>query len=130
MPPIFWLSVCQISTMGALLFFGGQLNIVFVAVVFFLVTLGVLLLFGKKNPLWPYRKDVLRLSWQTFGIMWVVATLAYCIWFFQFPQKFAFSASKLVVIAPSVSLAPAFMGLFLTLCAGDTVLFLLGRDSS
>ena len=128
MPPIVWLSVCQISTMSALIYW-GQLNIVLHAALFFIVTVGVLLYRGKQTIDWPYRADVLRLAAQTFGIMWVVSTCAYCVWFFQYPEKFAFSAPKLMVIAPCVSLAPALMGLFLTLCAGDTVLFILDRDS-
>ena len=129
----FWrISLLQVSSVMSILglqyWIWESISVVFPLILLFLVTLSAFYFGAQKD--WPQRSDVLALVPRLAVSMWFFSTLAYIVAFYLMPDQFSFSSSMLPLLAPTVSLAPGFATLILTLCAGDASLFMLERDTS
>ena|GEM_PF-3906792 len=125
-------SLCMIlSQVGAIFLVSwilGSVGIISTTISMFVSAVLCFCGLGYSRTDWPVRTDILRLSRNMFVSMWVLGVLMYTICFFIFPEAFDFETEKLWLIAPFVGLAPGFISLIMTLCAGDTALLILGRE--
>ena len=125
---LFLMSLCQIFVISCVILFFESMSLLAHATGIFVVSVACFCFLGRDSDSWPHRTDIWALSRKIFGVMWLVSGVGYCVWFLHSPHLFDFSFSRLFVIAPLVALAPAFLSLILTLCAGDTALLILGRE--
>jgi hypothetical protein len=122
------MTIAQIAVVCSIVYLFDSMNVIAHAVGIFIVSIFCFCILGKDEKYWPLRQDIWAMARSLFVVMWFAGVVGYCGWYFSSPHLFDFSSTRLCIIAPLVSLAPAFLSLILTLCAGDTALLILGRE--
>ena len=105
-------------------------SIIFVATGIFVGSLGCFCLLGRQRSTWPRRQDIWSVSRWTSVCVWIGSIIGYSVYFFSHPESFSFSPYQLWFLAPLISLAPEIISVVLTMCAGDTAMFILGTEES
>ena len=130
MIPVICMTLTQFIVFAMIVGVLQSSSIIFVAAGIFAGSLLCFCLLGRKFPHWPRRQDVWSVARWTGMWVWMGAIIGYSIYFFSHPESFSFSSHQLWFIAPLISLAPTIISVVLTMCAGDTALFILDKESS
>ena len=128
MIPVICMTLTQLIVFAVIVGVLQSSSIIFVSVGIFVGSLLCFCLLGRSTSHWPRRQDVWSVARWTCIWIWTASVIGYGFYFFSFPDAFSFSAQQLWFIAPMISLAPAIISLILTMCAGDSALFILGRE--
>lgn len=128
--PLLCMMLTQFVIFGIVLGVLHSSSIVLLSVSIFVGAFVCFCVLGGRLHNWPRRKDVWFVSRWMFVFSWFASLIAYCSYFFIYPQSFSFSSSQLWFIAPCISFAPAIVSVILTMCAGDAALMMLGHEES
>ena len=105
-------------------------SILLLSIALFVGSLGCFGFLSRSRSQWPVRNDIWFVARWMFVFIWFFSLIGYSLFFFAYPQNFAFPSSKLWFVAPIISVAPAIMSTVLTMCAGDTMIFILKEEDS
>ena len=130
MAPVICMTATQMLVFFAIFGLLGSNSVLFVAICIFIGSLVCFCILGHQSKMSFGRRDIWVVARWTCLWVWFGSILGYSFYFRAYPHEFSFSASQLWFIAPLISLAPALMSIILTMCAGDTALFILGKEDS
>jgi len=128
MIPVIVMTLTQVVVFFVIVGILHSSSIIFLAFSIFVGSLACFCVLGRKKSDWPCRQDVWSVARWTCMWIWIGSIVGYSLYFFSYPQSFSFSSGQLWFIAPLISFAPALMSIILTMCAGDTALFILQED--
>lgn len=128
MIPVICMTLTQFIIFAVIVGVFQSRSIILVATGIFVGSLGCFCLLGRQRSQWLCRQDVWSVSRWTSVWVWGGSIAGYSVYFFSYPESFSFSSHQLWFIAPLISLAPAIISIVLTMCAGDTALFILDKE--
>jgi len=127
MVPVLYMTLTQIVVFSVVIGVLQSSSIILLAACIFIGSLVCFCLMGRSGKV-PCRQDVWFISRWTCAGVWLGSVIGYSLSFFLSPQSFSFSVNQLWFIAPLISFAPALMSVTLTMCAGDTALFIFEKE--
>ena len=128
MIPVIYMTLVQIVIFGVVVGIVRSSSIIFLSGCIFIGSLTCFMFLGRFSGEFPSRKTVWFTARWTCVMIWFGSLVGYSLYYFTFPQSFSFSKGQLFFIAPLISFAPALMSIILTMCAGDTALFIHQKD--
>ena len=128
MTSVLYMTATQIIVFWIMFALLQSSSIILLALCLFVGSFGCFCLLGRqlRKPL--CRQDVWSIARWTCVWVWLGSITGYSVYFFSNPQSFSFTARQLWFVAPLISFAPALMSIILTMCAGDTALFILEKE--
>ena len=128
MGPVLYMILTQIAVFSVVIGVLQSSSIILLAACLFIGSLACFCWMGRRSGKVPCRQDVWFISrWTCVGV-WLGSVIGYSLSFFLSPQSFSFSINQLWFVAPLISFAPALMSVILTMCAGDTALFIFEKE--
>ncbi|MAA78002.1 MAG: hypothetical protein CL916_01985 [Deltaproteobacteria bacterium] len=128
MVPVTYMTVTQVVVFLVVIVFLQSSSIIFLASCLFISSVTCFCLMGYRSETWFCRQDVWFVARWTCVWVWLGSVIGYSLYFFANQKSFSFSIEQLWFIAPLISFAPALMSVILTMCAGDTALFILEKE--